>query len=121
MVGSVVSDLLFKCLLRYPAMLEVNAALVSSLRGLAKVMQFLVGRMKASVADYNEACLRPVGYTTSNWRIECRSSSRPVKRKLLDNLHGSALYCGGSDRSLSFVDRTRSGIAIVVEDTSDFG
>ena len=39
----------------------------------------------------------------------------------LDNLHGSALYCGGSDRSLSFADRTRSGIAIVVEFTPDFG
>ena len=27
-------------------------------------MQFLVGRMKASVADYNEACLRLDGYKT---------------------------------------------------------
>ena len=47
----VVSDLLLSCFLCYPSLLWINAVLVSSLRGLNKVMQFLVGRMKASVAD----------------------------------------------------------------------
>ena len=45
----------------------------------------------------------------------------PPNEKVLDNLHGSALYCGGNDRSLSSAGRTRSGTARVVEDTSDFG
>jgi len=62
MDGSVVSDFLFKCLLYCPSLLEVNTVLVASLRGLAMVMQFLVGRMEASGAEYNDACLRPDGY-----------------------------------------------------------
>lgn len=39
-------------------MLEVNDALVASLWGLVKVTQFLVRRMKISVAEYNDACLQ---------------------------------------------------------------
>ena len=83
-------------------------------------MPLLAWRGVALVAEYNGACLQQDGYELEHGAYSLVRHLDPPNEKVLDNPHGSALYCGGNDLSLPSADRIRSGIAIVVEDTSDF-